>query len=273
MWDLPRIVFVFAVLATALGASVARAQEAGAEPGKKSGTIVTLGGFAALAPRFEGARRSEWGFIPLFDLRDAGAREWLSLPRDGVDLALIEASVFRAGLVGNFRWQRDTNSLVRGFRHVGDIDLSLEGGGFAEFWPAPTLRTRAELRQAVLGAKGLVADLSADVVLRPTPALTFTAGPRLSLANQTFMDSYYSVDAVQAIHAGLPAYNASAGIRSFGAGTMLRYKASDAISHFAFIEYQRISQTAFDSPLVSRRGSPDQTTIGIGTSVSFTIGN
>jgi outer membrane protein len=254
-------------------AVAAPAPEAKPAAAAKSGTIVTLGGFGAFAPRFEGARRSEWGFIPLFDIRDASSKEWLNFPRDGIDLALVETSTLRAGLVGNFRWNRDTSSLVRGFRRVGNIDLSLEGGVFAELWPAQWLRTRVELREAVMGARGFIADLSADLVTHPLPALTWTAGPRLSLADRSFMAAYYGIDATQAARSGLPEYNAGAGLRSYGAGTMLRFKASETVSTFAFVEYQRMADGAFDSPLITRRGSPNQTTIGVGSSISFSIGD
>jgi len=252
-------------------AQVAKDSTAGAKPA--SGYVVTLGGFAAFEPRFEGSRRNAWGFIPMFDIREAGDKEWLNLPRDGIDLALLETDTFRAGVVGNFRWERDTNSLVRGYRRVGDIDLSLEGGLFAELWPAQWLRTRVEVRRALIGASGLTADLSADLVMTPLPSITWTTGPRLSLADERFMSSYYGVDATQSARSGLPLYKAEAGPRSLGAGTMLRYKMSDTISYHAFIEYQRLSDVPMDSPLITRRGSPDQTTIGIGSTISFSIGD
>ncbi len=96
----------------------------------------------------------------MFDIRDATDKEWLNLPRDGIDISIFETNTFRAGLVGNFRWSRDTNTLIRGYRHVSNIDLSMEGGLFAELWPTHWLRTRIEAREAVFGATGLTADLS-----------------------------------------------------------------------------------------------------------------
>lgn len=273
------------MLASSLLPARAFAQEAAAGPDAKapSGTIITLGGFGAMGPRFEGSRRMGWDFIPLFDIRDVGDKDWLNLPRDGIDVTIFETESFRAGLVGNFRWERDTNSLVRwrdpnalaqarGFRHMGSIDLSLEGGLFAELWPAHWLRTRIEARDAFYGASGLVADLSTDLVLEPLSALTWTIGPRLSLGDARFMKSYYGVDATQSARSGLAPYDAGAGIRSVGAGSMLRYKVSDSLSTFAFVEYQRLSDIAVESPLISRKGSPDQTTFGLGTSISFTVG-
>src|SRR5262249_58007105 len=129
----------------------------------------------------------------IIDYRTVGSREWLSLPNDGFDFPLIVTDSFRAGPVANGRWERDVNSLVRGFRHVGAINLSAEAGVFAEWWPVGLLRTRVEARDAVFGAHGLVADLSADAVWRPEDRWTLTAGPRFPIAHPPFIPTYYSL--------------------------------------------------------------------------------
>jgi outer membrane scaffolding protein for murein synthesis (MipA/OmpV family) len=237
-----------------------------------SGGILTIGAFGDLEPRFEGARRHSFGLHGIIDYRSNGAREWLSLPNDGYDFALIETENFRAGPVVNGRWERDVSSLVRGFRRVGSINLSGEGGVFAEWWPLDSLRTRGEVRDAVIGARGLIADLSADLVWRPQERWTLTAGPRLSLADASFMRSYYSVDAQQSLASGLPVYTAPQGLRSTGAGSMVKYKWSETVSTMAFAEYQRFAGPAAESPLIETRGSPNQLTIGLGVSYNFAVG-
>ena len=232
---------------------------------------MTLGGFGLLEPKFEGAKRQELGWKPVFGLHSPGTREWLDLPNDGVDYEFVETDTFRAGAVGNFRFTRDTNSLVRGFKRLRNVDLSLEAGGFAEFWPATWLRTRVEVRAGVLGADGIVADGSADVVVHPAARWTATAGPRISFASQSFMNSYYSVSANQAAASGLRQYDAGAGLRSYGAGASLRYQWSDAWTTTAFVEYTRLAPNAAESPLIDERGSPDQVTVGIGAKYSFYV--
>lgn len=256
-----------------LVAAHAHAEEGGATgAAKQTGWIVTVGAFGDLEPRFEGSRRLGPGYHPIIDYRAAGSREWLNLPNDGFDFALIETDSFRAGPVVNGRWERDVNSLVRGFRRVGDINLSAEAGVFAEWWPADYLRTRVEMRDAVVGAKGVVADLSTDWVWRPDWRWTLSAGPRLSIADSAFMRGYYSVDNQQAMASGLPPYSAPAGVRSVGAGSMLKYKWSESIATMGFVEYQRLAPSAAHSPLIDDRGSPDQLTVGVGLSYSFTVG-
>jgi MipA family protein len=253
------------IVATPLSAQQTDASKSSAS------TIFTIGGFGTYAPKFEGSKSYEAGFKPSFSFRSPGARVWLDLPHDGLDFELIETSNFRAGPVGNFRFQRDTDSLVRGFKRIRNIDLSVEAGGFVEYWPAEWLRTRAELRGAVIGADGLVADFSTDVVWRPDARWTGSLGARLSLADQSFMDSYYSITPAQALSSGLAQYKADAGLRSYGAGASLRYQWSDTWLTMGYVEYTRLAANPSDSPLITERGSPDQVTVGLGAKYSFRV--
>src|SRR5258706_73708 len=82
----------------ALAAVDARANESGdsSVTTNETGWIVTVGAFGDLEPRFEGARRHGFGYQPIIDYRAVGGREWLNLPNDGFDFALIETQTFRA---------------------------------------------------------------------------------------------------------------------------------------------------------------------------------
>ena len=260
------------LLAAALALSLAAPAFAQDVPAAPPGTIVTIGGYGVLQPKFEGSKGQEFAFKPIINWRKPGDRVWLDLPNDGLDFEFIETDNFRAGAVGNIRFQRDTNLLrPRGFKRVGSTDLSIEAGGFAEYWPSPSLRTRAEVRNSFFGADGVVADFSADVVLHPADRWTVTGGPRLSLADQAFMDGYYGVTANQAATSGLAQFKASAGLRSYGAGTSARYQWTDDVTTLAYIEYQRISGSAGESPLIDNRGSTDQFTFGLGLKYSFRV--
>jgi MipA family protein len=228
----------------ASSAPVARVQPSPwvTETQSDAGWIVALGGYGDLEPKFEGARHHTFWFHPIIDYRTVGSREWLSLPNDGFDFPLIVTDSFRAGPVVNGRWERDVSSPVRGFRHVGAIELSAEAGVFAEWWLVALLRTRLEARDAVFGAQGVVADLSADAVWRPEDRWTFTAGPRLSVADRALMPSYYSIDEEQSIASGLPTYSAPPGVRSYGAGSMVKYKWSDSLATMMLVEYSTARQ-------------------------------
>lgn len=253
-----------AALTSAIAAPPAIAGDAPA------GTIITIGGYGVFGPKFEGAKHDELGFKPSFSWRGPNDRVWLDLPNDGLDFSVIEGENYRAGVVGNLRWQRHAEDVrPRGYKRVGSEDVSIEAGAFAEYWPSQALRTRVELRDAFFGAEGLIADFSADVVLHPAQRWTLTGGPRLSIADQTFMDSYYSINAAQSAASGLTQFKADAGIRSYGAGVSARYQLTDDLLTIGYVEYQRLAGSASDSPLIDDRGSPDQVTFGLGMKYSF----
>jgi MipA family protein len=266
------------VLALALAGSPQPASAADETPPKTTNsTIVTLGGYGIYQPTFEGSRDYELTFRPVVGLRTPGSRVWLDVPDDGLDYEFIETSNFRAGAVGNFRFSRDTDTLAkpaagqRGFRRVGKVDISVEAGGFAEYWPADFIRTRLEVRGAVVGAAGVVADLGADFVARPTNRLTLTAGPRVSFADQDFMDVYYGVTAAQSAATGIAQFKANAGLRSFGAITSAQYKWTDDLTSIAFLQYNRLAGSAGESSLIDDRGTVDQFQVGLGLKYAFRV--
>lgn len=232
--------------------------------------IITLGGWGNLSPEYDGSRHYDFGGSPIVDFRRVGSKEWLSLPKDGIDYELFEIDNFRAGPVGNIRWDFG-HTEDRGLKEIGNtgIDLSLEIGAFAEYWPADFWRARIEARNAVFGAEGWVFDFSSDIVWHPAPQWTLAAGPRLSLADQDYMNAYFGVNSQKAQSLQLSKYNASGGPRSVGAGLYAEYKATDQLSTMASFEYERLEGSAADSPLVREDGSPDQFTFAIGAKYSF----
>ncbi len=258
-------------LLTGVGSTAVAAGDAAPPAGTAPGLIVTVGGYALYEPDFEGASEYVFGFRPVFNIRREGARVWLDIPDDGLDYELFETSNFRAGIVGNFRYSRDINTLDRGFKKVGSVELSLEAGAFAEYWPADWLRTRVEVRAAVIGARGVVADFGADLVSRPNDRLIVTVGPRMSLADQDFMNEYYGVTPQQSANTGIARYNANAGFRSVGVTTSSQYKLTENLTGIAFAEYIRLVGAAGDSTLIDARGSADQFHFGLGMKYSFHV--
>lgn len=260
---------VFAVL-FAIAPPPAAAQDKAA--GDDGPLLITLGAYGVFGPKFEGSKGHDISPWPIISWRNANDKEWLDLPKDGLEYTVYETDNFRFGASGYVRWQRDTSTIVqRGFQHLkhSSIDLSLEAGAFAEYWPMQWLRTRIEAREAVYGATGLVGYLSSDAVWRPDSKWTFAAGPRLSVADNRFMTDYYGVNQAQSNTSGLPVYATSAGLRSYGAGTFAKYKISTNWTTQGFFEYEHLSGTAGDSPVISQRGSREQYMIGLGLSYTF----
>jgi len=241
-----------------------------AEPGPIGDQwTVTLGVEAGVLPTYEGSDRYMLRPFPLFDVRKAGTPPTFHAPRDGFGFGLYDNGRLRIGPAVKVRLPR-RESDDPDLRGLG-VDWALEVGAFADYWLTPWLRTRAELRQGFGGHHGLVSDLSADFVVPVTPQLTLSGGPRLSLASDDAEDPYFSVTPSQAVASGLPVYTAKGGLHSWGLGAQARYTWSPQWTAYTYVEYQRLSGDAANSPLVTQRGSPNQIQVGTGISYSFDV--
>lgn len=230
---------------------------------------VVIGVEGRATPRWQGAD-DNYVFlpVPLLDVRRAGTPERFRGPRDGISLGIIDTGTLRIGPVGKIRLPRKQadDSKLTG---LGDVDWAYEVGIFADYYLVPWLRARAEVRQGFGGHTGIMADLMADVIARATPQLTLSAGPRITLATNSATSPYFSINAAQFLASGLPVYDAKGGVRSIGAGAQARYYWTPQWATHVFVEYERLTGDAKNSPLVSLRGSPDQWTFGAGITYAF----
>jgi MipA family protein len=277
---IPTAALVLAVSVSCMSTfgGVAFAADAGSSPSaspdaKPSLWIITLGSYGIIEPKAEGSKAYQITGRPIFNVRHSTDREWLSLPNDSIDYELIETDSLRAGPVVNARLGSAGPATERGSRTVSvggnSIAASFEVGAFVEYWPTDWLRSRVEVRAAAVGGTGVVADLNVDTVWRPSSALTLNAGPRLSIADGSYMDTYYGVSAAQAVSLHVAKFNAEAGLRSFGFGTGFKYKFTPRFTGHGFVEYQRLAGSAADSPLIFTLGTPNQVTMGLGASYDF----
>ena len=225
--------------------------------------------------RFE----QEVGFtaLPLFSIRKAGTPPTFFGPRDGFGISLIDLGQFRLGPVGKIVWKRTASDYAE-LNGLGDINYAIQAGGFVEIWPVQWLRLRGELRQGFGGETGVTGDVFLDAVV-PIGPLTLSGGPRLTAQSAKAVSPYFSITAAQSAATvalapltgllPLPVYNAGGGIYSYGAGGMARYFWSPQFATHAFVEYERLTGDAANSPLVIQRGSPNQFTYGVGATYSF----
>jgi outer membrane protein len=230
---------------------------------------VTLGIEAGVLPTYEGSDRYMVRPFPLFDIRKAGTPPRFHAPRDGFGFGIIDNGTFRAGPTAKVRFARREGDDAD-LRGLG-VDWAFEVGAFADYWVAPWLRTRLEVRQGFGGHHGIVSDLTADFVVPVTPQLTLSGGPRLTVATDAAEDPYFSVNASQAITSGLPVYSAKGGVHSWGVGGQARYAFSPQWAAYTYVEYQRLAGDAANSPLVTQRGSRDQISVGTGVTYSFDV--
>lgn len=232
---------------------------------------VTIGAGGNFRPDFEGATHNLLRPIPIISVQRAGSGQLPFIgPRDGAGIALFDTGSFRAGPVSTYLPSRKASS-DSALNGLYDVKTTIEIGGFVEYFPVDWFRARAEVRRGIRGADGVFADLFADAIVPVWDRLTWSAGPRLSFANTHGTSPFFSIDQAEALASGLPVFNAKGGLHSVGVGTQLRYQITPQWEVHSYIEYERLTGDAAASPLVTQRGSPNQTSFSIGASYSFDV--
>ena len=228
-------------------------------------------------PAWAGASDSRFGVsvFPLFSIRKAGTPPDFFGARDSFGFNVIDLGQFQLGPVGKIIWQRKASSYTA-LHGLGDVDYAIQAGGFAQFWPVPWLRLRGEVRQGFGGEKGVTGDLFLDAVV-PAGQFRLSAGPRVTLQSAAAVSPYFSITPTQSTFStisglpGLPVYNARGGLYSYGAGGQVEYFFNSQWATHVLMEYERLTGSAADSPLVIQRGSPNQFTFGLGATYSFNM--
>ncbi len=243
--------------------------------------IVTIGAEARMSPAWPGAPDGKytWGGMPLFSVRKAGTPPDYFGPRDGFGFNVIDLGQLRIGPAFKLIDQRKGWDYPQLYGLAG-VHYTLQAGAFVEYWPISWLRLRGEVRQGIGGETGVTGDLFLDAVV-PVGQFRFSAGPRMTLQSAAAVSPYFSITPAEAAataefgpehgFAPLPAYHAGGGLYSYGAGAQVEYFFNPQWTAHAFVEYERLTGSAADSPLVTQRGSPDQFTFGLGATYSFTM--
>jgi len=239
--------------------------------------IVTIGLEGRIIPAWPGAPDSKFGLsgFPLFSLRKDGTPPEFFGPRDSFGFSVIDLGQFKLGPAVRIIWERKASDYTA-LNGLGDVNYTVQAGGYAEFWPLAWLRLRGEVRQGFGGETGLTGDAFLDAVV-PAGQFRFSGGPRLTLQSAAAISPYFSITQAQSAGStisglpALPVYNASGGLYSYGAGAQVEYFFNPQWSAHAFTEYERLTGSAADSPLVTQRGSPNQFTFGLGGTYSFNM--
>jgi outer membrane protein len=239
--------------------------------------IITVGIEGRIGPAWAGASDSKLGVtgFPLFSIRKTGTPPDFFGPRDSFGFPVVDLGQLKLGPAVRLIWKREASSYTE-LNGLGDVNYAIQAGGYADFWPVPWLRLHGEVRQGFGGETGVTGDVFLDAVV-PIQQWTLSAGPRVTMQTAKAVSPYFSITPAQSagsVVSGLPAlpvYNAGGGLYSYGAGTKVLYEFNPQWSTYAFVEYERLIDSAANSPLVIQRGSPNQFTYGLGTTYSFTM--
>lgn len=256
-----------------LSASPALAQKSppasGGPISDTGGWTITLKANAFAGPTFPGSAKTGFIAYPSGSIRRAGTAATWGAPDDSLSFALYSPNNFEFGVVGRYQGGRYTGS-HKDLRGLKDVRWSIEPGVYVQTWIVPdSLRARFELKRGFLGHEGILGTLGIDAVQK-YGNWTFSAGPRLNVADQSYMKSWFGISQQEAAWNGrLAAYRPSAGVKSYGATGAITYRWNSAWATSLSVQWERLTGPAGNSPIVRTIGKRDQITVGVTASYSF----
>ncbi len=143
---------------------------------------------------------------------------------------------------------------------IPDVDSAIELGAGAAI-RYRFVRAFAQVRYGVKGHSGFVGEGGIQLIHSfLDDRLMLSGGPRVSLASEDYMDTYFTVGPGAAV---LPQYNANAGFKDVGVGLQAVYELTERVRVVGHATYTHFVGEAGDSPIVAA-GNKDELRIGIG---------
>lgn len=259
-------------------ARLANAQDAA---GPQGDLQVRIGAGLLYGPAFLGSRDYQLRAGPNIEVRYKD-RFFISVI-DGVGFDLIKTDNLRAGPIVKYQQRRKENGsgpfVIAGdrsdaLRGLGDVAATAEVGGYVSY-RSGAFSAKAEVRKGIGGHDGLIAELGARYsttvggMKLGNRAVMVSIGPRATIADATYTQAYFGIDATQSAASGLAQFNAGGGLQSYGLGATIVVPVSGNLSAAALGGLDRLSGDAAKSPLVRDRGSRNQRTFGLGLTYRF----
>jgi outer membrane scaffolding protein for murein synthesis (MipA/OmpV family) len=129
-------------------------------------------------------------------------------------------------------------------------------------WNLKNVAFTSGLSTSLSGDYGTTMDLSASVRNRLGAQWVLTSGLNISFADDTHMQNYYGVNASQSGTSGYQQYDASSGLKSYGANASLMYRITPQTSARFNLNHTILSGDAAASPL-TQQTSGTSTSVGL----------
>jgi outer membrane protein len=184
----------------------------------------------------------------------AGGDEGSGGAGGAVGVNLLRDSTWRLGVAlalgfGDARRESDHPSL----EGLGDLERATRlvvFGGYTWRWLSATLRVATDIEGK---DQGTLAFLDLWARYRPTPELTFSAGPGITWASDDYMMTFFGVTLEQSARSRLPAYEAGAGAQALRFGVGAGYRIDRSWSVGGRIGTARLGGDAGRSPITRDR--------------------
>lgn len=244
---------------------------AGGAPAKPDWDI-RIGAGAIYQPEYEGSDDYEANALPLLNISYR-------------DLVFLRFNTLGANL---FTWQgpRDSDKLQVGplvryqfgrdagdsddLRGMGDIDGGIDVGAFLTYRAGPWSAGVTLFRDASDAYDGgMTARFAGGYAHTFTPQLRLRSEIFTTWADDSYMESFFGVTAVQSQRSGMRQYRPEGGVKDVGLQLDLDYSLTQNWGVTGRLGYKRMLGDAADSPLVEDRGSANQLSTGLFLTYKF----
>ncbi len=262
-------VAIVCVILPLLAANPVMAEE-DMQPAHSDGLHGSIGLGVGVRPVYEGADERKTRLTPNINLyygdtffltgMTAGANLWKLTTTQGLRIYAGPLLALRRGR------DADDHDALSG---LGDIDRSLDAGGFVHFrkdgWQA-----RADVRKdATNGDGGTTVNLSAGFGMPVAQNLRLRANLDTAWASAAYMNTFYGIDTTQSANSGIAQYTAESGFKHVGASLAVDYAVSREWGGFATVRATRLIGDAAESPIVAALGSKNQVAATVGIKYHF----
>jgi outer membrane scaffolding protein for murein synthesis (MipA/OmpV family) len=251
------------------------------DPNDRSNTFTIAAGVASV-PDYEGA--DEQRMTPALAIRGrvAGMDFWSSATWLYVDLIAPPSSGldFDVGPIVGARFNRNGDVKDAAVDKLPELDTAIEIGAFGGVsWhgltnPYDSLSFRVDFLTDVGGAHKSTLITPTVSFATPLSRMTYVgASLNAEWAGGGYAEYYYSISPAEGVIAGLPAFDADGGFKSWSLGLtgvqMVTGDLTGGLGLFAYGSYKHLAGDFKDSPVVDIRGSASQWMGAIGLAYTF----
>ncbi len=212
---------------------------------------IGVGGGLVYAPDFEGSRDYEFVPAPFVDI-EWRQRVFLSTRR-GLGVNLVKERNWRAGPRLTYDHGRAESDASR-LDGLGDVDDTLEAGAFATFF-FDNWRFSADFRHDIGGGHDgtlLAAEITYGARSGRRDVVLVSGG--LRWASETYMQSFFGVDAAQSARARLARFTPESGLKDIAARISWAHAFSEHWYSNVVAGISYLAPQASDSPIVDDGG-------------------
>jgi MipA family protein len=217
----------------------------------------SIGAGVGFVPDYEGSEDYAAAPVPFFSAQWKSGR-YIKIDGAVLKINLLANDALSLGPVLQYRAERDDDVDNKRVSKMRKIDAAIEAGAFLGYKLDSWDFSIQVATDASGEHDGTLASARTGYTIKIDKGLSTRVGASVTYADDDYMDTYFSVDANNAVRSGLSKYKAESGIKDIGVDWMLRYNMTGNWDIRGTLAYIALLNDAKDSPLVEDEGESGQ---------------